>query len=146
MNGSMWNVSFVCFILAAAAAAASAVFRQWSRKNERYHSHAEGRVVSIETTQAADNRSEFHDRQFAVIEFIADGKLVKVKSPGMYYPCPYYVGQKFCLCYDREHPENFEILTEKKWRICAALAYAIAIILIIFGGLLFLMSASRVEI
>lgn len=148
MNGNLWNASFVCFLLAAAAAVISAVFRQWSRKNEKYHSHAEGRVVSIKTEPAerTGNRSEFHDRQFAVIEYIAEGKLVKVKSPETFYPCPYYVGQKFRLCYDRSDPQNFEICTEKKWRTCAALMYGTAIILTVFGCILFLMFAARVEI
>lgn len=147
MNINLWTASFVCFILAAVLAAASAVCRHMEKVRRTYAGKARGHVVHI-ITEPADggkNRTEFHDRQYAVIEFFAQGHLVKVKSQATVYPCPYYVGQSLELCYDPGEPERYQILTDRKWEILSALSYGFSLAMAAAGGVLFLMFAGRYD-
>ncbi len=148
MNINLWTASFVCFIFAVVLAAASAVCRHMEKTRRTYAGRTRGHVVHI-ITEPADgekNRTEFHDRQYAVIEFFAQGRLVKVKSQATTYPCPYYVGQSLELCYDPGTPERYQILTERKWELLSALAYGFSLGLAAVGVILFLMFAGRYEL
>lgn len=148
MNINLWTASFVCFIFAAVFAAASAACRHMEKTGRAYAGKTRGHVVHI-ITEPADgekNRTEFHDRKYAVIEFFAQGRLVEVKSQATVYPCPYYVGQKLELCYDPEKPERYQILTDRKWELLSALAYGFSLGMVVVGGILFLMFAGRYEL
>ncbi len=148
MNSNLWTASFVCFVFAAVLAAASAVCRHMEKVRRTYAEKARGHVVHI-ITEPADgekNRTEFHDRQYAVIEFFARGRLVEVKSQATTYPCPYYVGQRLELCYDPGEPERYQILTDRKWDFLSALSYGVSLGLVVVGGILFLMFAGRYEL
>lgn len=147
MDNNLWAASFACFILAAALAAASAICRHMEKVRRTYAEKTRGRVVHI-ITEPADvgkNRTEFHDRQYAVIEFFAKGRLTEVRSQATVYPCPYYVGQELKICYDPEKPEQYQILTDRKWEILSALSYGFSFVMIAAGCVLFLMFAGRYE-
>lgn len=148
MNIDFWTASCSCFIAAAVFAALSAVCRYLSKNNNEYSSFTEGHVVRIETEPAdsGENRTEFHDRQYAVIEFFSNGRLVKVKGPVFTYPYPYHVGQKLHLCYDPEHPDHYQIITDRRWQLLAAGAYGISILLVTAGCSFFLMYAARIDL
>ncbi len=147
MNINLWTASFACFILAAVLVAVSAVCRRMAKKRHAYAKEARGRVVHIvtEPADAEKNRTEFHDRQYAVIEFFAQGHLVEVKSQATIYPCPYYVGQELDLCYDPVEPERYQILTDRRWELSASLSYGLSLVMIAAGCILFLMFAGRYE-
>lgn len=148
MNIDFWTASCTCFILAAVFAVVSAVSRYFGKNNRAWHAFAEGRVVHIETEPADTlaNRTEFHDRQYALIEFYAGGHLVKVRGPVSAYPCPYHIGQKLYLCYNPDDPNQYQIVTDRKWQVIAHIAYGVSIGLVAFGCILFLMFAARVEL
>ncbi len=148
MNLNLWTASFICFILSAVFAAVSAVCRHMEKSRRPYAKKTRGRVVHI-ITEPADggkNRTEFHDRQYAVIEFFAQGRPTKVRSQASVYPCPYHIGQELDLCYDPDAPEHYRILTDRKWEILAALAYGLSLAMIAAGCALFLLFAGRYEL
>lgn len=91
MSIDFWAVSLSCFIVSIVLIAVSAVCRYFGKINRAYSESAEARVVQIATgpLASAENRTEFHDRMYPMIEFFAGGKLVKVKGPACRYPCPY---------------------------------------------------------
>lgn len=145
MNTDLWTVSLVSFVLSAVFAALSAACRHMEKIRRGYEARARGHVVHI-VTEPADsgkNRTEFHDRQYAVIEFFAGSRLVKVKSPASVYPCPYHVGQELELCYDRADPEKYQIRTDRRWEMLSLLSYRVSFAMIVLGCVLFLLSAVR---
>lgn len=139
MNINFWTVSCVCFLFAAVLAVLSAVCRYLVKNNRAYTSFTEGRVVHIETepADAGRNRTEFHDRQYAVIEFFSNGRLIKVKGPVSTYPCPYHVGQKLYLCYDPGDPTRYQIIADRKWQQLGSCLYGISLFLVAMGCVFF---------
>jgi hypothetical protein len=131
----------VCMLL-------SQLGRWIDRSKSRYRAAAEGRVVRIETepADARENRTEFHDRQYAVIEFFAGGRLVEVRGPVSAYPSPYHTGQRLHLSYDPQDPSRYQIVTDHRWNILARIACGAAVFLVAAGCLFFLLFATRTEL
>ncbi|MDD6616345.1 MAG: DUF3592 domain-containing protein [Lachnospiraceae bacterium] len=148
MKINFWTASCSCFILAALFAVLSGICRYLNKNKKEYSSFTEGRVVHIETEPAdsGENRTEFHDRQYAVIEFFSRGRLVKVKGPVFTYPYPYHIGQKLHICYDPEQPEHYQIITDRRWQHLASVAYGISLFLMAGGCIFFLMYAARITL
>lgn len=148
MNIDFWTVSCCCFVIAAVLAVLSAVCRYLSRRDQKYSSFTEARVVRIETEPAdsGKNRTEFHDRQYAVLEFFSRGRLVKVKGPVSTYPYPYHVGQKLYVCYDPETPDHYQIITDRRWQLLASGAYGISVLLVAAGCVFFLIYAAGISL
>lgn len=148
MLDSWWIGSIILLTFGALFAAAAAVLKAYSLRDTRGGKITEARVVDIvaepRTGEAA--LSEFRNRQAAVFEFYAEGKLVKVMDKTDKYPCPYYMNQRLKICYDPSNPEVFSVVQVNKWsRVAFGMNY-LSIVCILLGCLFFLMHASRVEL
>lgn len=148
MLHSWWIGSIILLILGAVFAVVAVVLKAYGNRDTRHGKVTEARVVDIvaepRTGEAA--LSEFRNRQAAVFEFYAEGKLIKVMDKTDRYPCPYYMNQRLKICYDPSNPENFSIVQVNKWsRVAFGMNY-LSIMCIVLGCLFFLMHASRVEL
>lgn len=145
---SWWIGSIILLTLGVIFAAAAAVLKAYSSRDTRHGKITEARVVEIiaqpRTGEAA--LSEFRNRQAAVFEFYAEGRLYKVTDSTDEYPCPYYMNQRLKICYHPAEPEKFSVVQENRWsRIAFGMSY-LSIVCILLGCLFFLMHASRIEL
>lgn len=145
MSGELWNASCVLFVLGAICAIAGIVLKYYGEKQEKFRGRAEARVVDIvtEPRTGASSLSEFRNRQAAVFEYYAGGKLIKVKDPSVTYPCPYQLHQKVKICYDPANPKNYCIAGRNWWRRAGTCLYVSGIVAALLGCTLFLIYASR---
>ncbi|MDO4322802.1 MAG: hypothetical protein Q4C61_09770 [Lachnospiraceae bacterium] len=148
MYHELWTISCVLFALGFLCGAAGLFLKYYFQRNERYQGHAEARVVDIvaEPRKGLASLSEFHNRQAAVFEFYAGGRLIKVKDPADTYPCPYYLNQRIHISYDKEEPEHFYIEKKNHWKQLASGISMLGVVCIVAGCVLFLMYAARVTV
>lgn len=148
MLNNWWIGSCIFLIMGVIFAVASAVLNYWSNRETRHLRVTEARVVDIiaepRTGDAAF--SEFRNRQAAVFEFFADGKLIKQKDSKDTYPCPYYMNQRLKICYDPENPEQFFVLQVNKWNRAAFGMSYLSVVCFVLGFILFFMYAARIEL
>ena len=80
MLNNWWIGSCILFILGVVFAAAAAVLKYYAGRDTRHGRIAEARVVDIVAEERTGDAalSEFRNRQAAVFEFYADGKLIKI--------------------------------------------------------------------
>ena len=143
MNGSLWGISVLLLVLAAAAMIGILILNDRIRKDEFRQGRTEGKVVAISPVRSAlvDPLSEFHDLYYAEIEYYADGKLIRVHSREQEFPSSYYVGQRLKILYDRESPEQFLIRRYGPKDIAAIGLRILAAVLLLSGVIVFLVSA-----
>lgn len=144
MDGSMWNSSFLFLLFGILGLIASAALKEYAKQQERFRNFTEGIVVNIvaEPAEEEENRTEFRNRHYAEIEYFAEGKLVKVKSPEAVYPSPYEVGQKLTVCYDSRKPSRYYIWHPNKWNYGSTAARILAMVLILIGIVYFFLSVA----
>ncbi len=148
MYNALWTISCVVFVLGFICGAAGLFLKYYSQKNENYKGHAEARVVDIiaEPRKGAASLSEFRNRQVAVFEFYAGGRLIKVKDPADTYPCPYHLNQRIRINYDIDEPEHFYIEGKNPWKHLASAVSMLGVACIVAGCVLFLMYAARITV
>lgn len=148
MYNELWTISCIIFVVGFLCGGAGLFFRYYSQKNERYKGHADARVVDIvaEPRKGQASLSEFHNRQAAVFEFYADGRLIKVKDPADTYPCPYHLNQHIRVNYDVDEPEHFYIEGKNRWKQLASGISMLGVACIVTGCVLFFMYAARVTV
>lgn len=148
MYNALWAISCVVLALGFICGGAGLFFRYYSRRNESYKGHAEARVVDIvaESRKGQASFSEFHNRQAAVFEFYAGGKLIKVKDPTDTYPCPYHLNQRIRINYDIDEPEHFYIEGKNRWEQLASAVSILGVTCIVAGCVLFLLYAARITV
>ncbi len=148
MYNALWVISCVVFVIGFVCGGAGLFLRYYSRRNENYKGHAEARVVDIvaEPRRGLAALSEFHDRQAAVFEFYAGGRLIKVKDSADTYPCPYYLNQRIRISYDIDEPEHFYIEGKKHWEQLASAVSILGVVCIVAGCALFLLYAARITV
>ncbi len=145
MNHELWLLSCVLFILGGVFAAASLYVRYKIQKQERYQGHTEARVVDLvtENREGAFSLSQFGNRQAAVLEYYAEGKLYKVTDETDAYPCPFHLGQRLSICYNTENPKEYVIVRRDFWRCLRMVFAAGGILLVLAGCAVFLIYAQR---
>ena len=128
--------------------AAGVCLKYYGEQTEPLKGRAEARVVDIITIPRTGEAtlSEFRNRQAAVFEFYAGGKLIKVTDPADTYPCHYQMHQKVNISYEPADPKEFRILEKNRWVNAGRLIYVCGILFLCFGGAFFLMHAGRVEL
>lgn len=148
MSVDFWSMSCIAVVCGSLLAVTAQILQYIAKSKEQYLGHAEGRVVGFITEPRNDTYafSQFHNRQAAVFEFFADGKLIKGKDPGEVYPSPYQINQKLKILYDPSDPQKFCVADRNPWMLAAKLAKAAAICLIVAACAFFLMYAARLEL
>lgn len=148
MSIDFWSMSCAAMVLGIVLAVAAAVLKYIGQSKEPYSGHAEARVVDIvtEPRNGTYSLSQFHNRQAAVFEFFADGKLVKVKDKNEVYPTPYRMNQKIRILYNPDDPQEFCVAEQNRWSRASKIANAAAVCFAVFGCICFLMHAGRVEL
>lgn len=148
MYHEIWTVSCVLLVLGLLCAAVASVLKYYAEQKIRYSGRAEAKVVNIVTEPRSGNASlsEFRNRQAAVFEFYAGGKLIKVTDPADTYPCPYRMHQTVHICYNPENPTEFELMEKSRWKLAASVVNVLGITGILSGCGLFLLYASRIPL
>ncbi|MCD8105247.1 MAG: DUF3592 domain-containing protein [Lachnospiraceae bacterium] len=147
MPGNLWMRGTVLVILGLIADVAGLIVKIYSAYIRPYEGYSEAEVVDIISMERDRNaESRYRNRQVAVFQFFADGKLVKIVDREDAYPCPYELGQRVRLCYDPENPEKYVVLHGEKMRYRAIALNAVGAILILAGVLMFLAYAMRYTI
>lgn len=145
---NFWNWS--CFFLIAGVlmAVAGVCMKYYGEQIEPLKGRAEARVVDIITIPRTGDStfSEFRNRQAAVFEFYAGGKLIKVTDPADTYPCHYQMHQKVNICYEPADPFDFHVMEKNRWIHIGRWLYISGMLFICFGCACFLMHASRIEL
>ncbi|MCD7762011.1 MAG: DUF3592 domain-containing protein [Lachnospiraceae bacterium] len=144
MSDSLWIKGVICIILGLAADIAGLVLKFYSAQKRPYAGYADAKVVEIIPVERDRNaEAYFRNRQAAVFEFFADGKLIKLVDQEDAYPCPYELGQRIQLCYDPDDPEKYVVLHENKEHFQTIALNSLGVLLIVAGVLLFLRYAMR---
>lgn len=148
MSTELWNLSCIMFVLGIICAAAGIVLKYRGMSQERYRGHAEARVVDIvmEPQEGTYSLSQFYNKQTAVFEFFAEGKLIKVKDSSEAYLTPYRMNQKVKILYNPKNPEQFCVAGINRWMMLARGANAGAVVCLAAGCVFFLMHAARIEL
>ncbi|MCC8102162.1 MAG: DUF3592 domain-containing protein [Clostridiales bacterium] len=144
MGNSLWIGGIVFIILGLLAEVAAVILKALNATKRPYAGYAEAKVVDIipvERDRYAQAR--FRNRQAAVFEFFADGKLIKIVDTEDTYPCPYQINQRVRLSYDPEEPEKYCVIGKEQMYILAVMLNVLGVILILAGCLLFLRYAMR---
>lgn len=144
MSTDLWVASCIVLVFGLIATVAGVILKSYSAAARPYEGYAEAKVVDLVHEKRDINAlSEFRNRQAAVFEFYANGKLIKVTDSSDSYPCAYRRGQRVRLSYNPEDPTEYRVLGFEPRRF-AAMAFSIAgIAMIIFGCVLFLLYATR---
>lgn len=148
MTYNWWISSLILLVLGGCFAIVAVIMKQYGKRGERNLKHTEARVVDIVAEPRTGDfaLSEFKNRQAAVFEFYAEGKLFKVTDKKDTYPCPYYLNQRVKIRYNPENPEEFSVVYTSKWDRASYGMNYLSIICVLFGCLFFLMHAARVEL
>lgn len=148
MLNNWWIGSCILLLFGLLFAAVSLIMKYLGSRETRHLRVTEAKVVDIvaEPRTGSAAYSEFRNRQAAVFEFYADGKLIKLKDKSDTYPCPYYIGQRLKICYDPANPQDFSIVQVNKWNRAAFAMNYLSVVCFVLGCILFLMHASRVEL
>lgn len=148
MYNDLWIVSCVLLVLGALCAAAGTAFKYYGMREDDYPGHAEAEVVDIIPVARTDRSvfSEFSNRQAAVFQFYADGKLRKVVDTSEVYPCPYKLNQRVKICYDPADPERYSIPVTNKWKRMGSILSTAGPAALCAGCLLYLFYASGIEL
>ncbi|MCC8050548.1 MAG: DUF3592 domain-containing protein [Clostridiales bacterium] len=144
MPNSLWIKGIVCIFLGLAADIAGLILKIYGERQRPYDGYTEAKVVDIipiERERYAEAR--FRNRQAAVFEFFSDGKLIKLIDKEDIYPCPYQLGQRIRICYDRNDPEKYIVIRNDKPRWRATALNILGMVLVLAGVLMFLMYAQR---
>ncbi len=144
MANDLWIRGVVLIILGLIACIAGLVMKLYAATRRPYPGYAEAKVVdiiSVERDRYAEAR--FRNRQAAVFEFYADGKLIKIVDREDSYPCPYHLYERIRISYDPANPEHYRVITAERERILAFILNAAGIILILIGVVIFILYASR---
>ncbi|MCD8022246.1 MAG: hypothetical protein LUF30_04490 [Lachnospiraceae bacterium] len=144
MAGNSWVQAVVLIIIGILVYLAGLVLKLRNDSRRPYAGYAEAKVVDIVPIERERYAPyAFRNRQCAVFEFFADGKLVKVTDQADTYPCPYHMNQYIRLCYDPDDPQKFRII-RKEWLLYGSIALkALGVLLFLGGVLLFLIYARR---
>ncbi|MCD7815002.1 MAG: DUF3592 domain-containing protein [Lachnospiraceae bacterium] len=144
VGNSLWIGGIVLIILGLISEIAGSVLKVVNASKRSYTGYAEAKVVAIipvERDRYAQAR--FRNRQAAVFEFFADGKLIKIVDTEDAYPCPYQINQRVRLSYDPEEPQNYSLIGKEPMYILAVALNILGVLLILGGCLLFLKYAMR---
>ncbi len=144
MSNELWIASIVLLILGIVVAAAGFVLRIYGRRDRPYAGYAEAEVVEI-VPAARDSsvHSAFQNRQAAVFQFYADGKLIKITDDLDSYPCPYALHQRVRISYDPDNPNHFEPLNEERTQYGGTALNLVGVFLMVLGCVCFFLYASR---
>lgn len=145
---NFWNWSCFFLITGILMMAAGVCLKYYGEQLEPMRGRAEARVVDIITVPRTGEAtfSEFRNRQAAVFEFYAGGKLVKVTDPADTYPCQYHMHQTVNVCYETNDPRCFRILESNRWIKAGKYIYMAGIAALCLGGTCFLLHAARIEL
>ena len=145
MNGNIFGASMVLFLLAGGCMAAAAWLNDRIRRSELRKARAKGTVVEICSVPSVTVKpsSEFHDLYYAVIEFFADGKLVRVRSKKQEFPSSYQVGQKLTVLYDVDDPSRYDIRVNGPRDIGAYVLHILGAVFLTTGVVVFLIAARK---
>ncbi|MCD8337301.1 MAG: DUF3592 domain-containing protein [Lachnospiraceae bacterium] len=144
MGNRLWIGGIVLIILGLIAEIAGVILNALNASKRPFAGYAEAKVVDIipvERERYAQAR--FRNRQAAVFEFFADGKLIKSVDTEDTYPCPYQINQRVRLSYDPENPQNCRVIGKEQFHILAVVLNVLGVILVLGGCLLFLRYALR---
>ncbi|MCD8348720.1 MAG: DUF3592 domain-containing protein [Lachnospiraceae bacterium] len=144
MGNRLWIEGIVFIVLGLIAEIAGSILKVLNATKRPYTGYAEAKVVDIipvERDRYAQAR--FRNRQAAVFEFFADGKLIKIVDTKDTYPCPYQINQRVRLSYDPEDPEKYCVIGKEQMNILAVALNVLGVIFILAGCLLFLRYAMR---
>lgn len=135
-------------VMAVILEAAALVLKYIGNSRERYTGHAEARVVDIvmEPRNGTYSLSQFYNRQAAVFEFYAEGKLVKVKDTQEVYPTPYQMNQKIRILYNPGNPQQFCVAGKNKISLLSRILSVAAVFMVVLGCVFFLLHAGRIEL
>ncbi len=144
MSGELWIAGAVFMILGVITAAAGIILNVYGESSRPYGGFTEGKVVEIVSLERDPNmEAEFRNRQAAVFEFYANGKLMKVLDQTDTYPCPYELNQRVRISYDPDYPIRYEVVSTENRRILSIALNAAGVVLILIGVFLFLRYAGR---
>ncbi len=144
MSAELWIASIVLWILGILIAAFGLIFRAYGRRDRPYSGYAEAEVVDIvPASRGAQTHSAFQNRQAAVFQFYADGKLIKITDDTDTYPCPYSLHQRVYISYSPDDPKRYAVLREEKTQYGGTALNIFGVFLIMIGCLCFFLYASR---
>ena len=147
MYKELWTASCILLVFGFLGTVGGSLLKYFSKKNEVLKGSAEARVVDIvpEPRRGTASLSEFHNRQAAVFEFYAGGRLVKVMDHADTYPCPYRLNQRVQIRYDVDDPENFYVKEKDKMDKISTGINIVSMCFIIAGCVLFLVYAAGIQ-
>ena len=144
VNKGLWNLSLLLMILGVLIFLAGAYLRTWRKRREIFTVAVDAVVVDIIVREKKKmTESMFANALYPVLQYYADGKLIKITYPRGEYPSRYKIGQKLSIAYDPARPERCIILRQPWRRYLPSLLCGAGMTLFISGVVTFILFASR---
>lgn len=144
MTNDLWITGAVLIILGLITDIAGQILKSYDASKRTFEGYAEASVVDIVPIKRdREVQSEFRNRQAAVFQFYADGKLIKVIDKDDTYPCPYRLHERVILSYDPDDPEHYRIIRDHKKHNFAIFLNILGVVIILAGVFVFLAYALR---
>ncbi len=144
MSNEWWIAAAILIVLGILTVIAGSILNVYSESSRPYEGFAEGKVVEIVSLERDPNMvARFRNRQAAVFEFFADGKLVKVTDREDTYPCPYELNERVRISYDPGDPLRFRVIHSESRHLLSNVLNILGVVLILIGVFVFICYAVR---
>ncbi len=139
----IWVLSCTCMVFGIVLFVAGAICQYYRIYAEPYKGRAVGRVVELILDRPKVGGSPFRNVYYPVIEFYAEGQLIKVKYPHGSYPSAYRKNQEIKIYFNLDNPRQFRIVRSNPLKNLAFALAAAGMVFMVGGGIGFLVFAVR---
>ncbi len=145
MNRGLWNLSVIMVLLGIAGIGAGQFLLMRIRRKEELTGHTVAKVVKhvLRKSKGKAAAMGYENRYYPVLEYYADGKLIKVIHKRTVIPGQMQVGTKVPIDYDPDHPEKYAVVSTDKEKVLSYGLYTGGAVMLVMGILAFLRFAVR---
>ena len=145
MDKSLWAASCFLIVVGILFLIVGIVCQLYQNYKEPFEGKTTARVVDLQLRETENRRQPmlYKNCYYPVFEYYAGGKLYKVTHPEGSYPSAFHVNQEVPLCYNQKDPLEYKMAENSKIKILAQALYAVGVLGIAVGCVIFLIFARR---
>ena len=145
MDKSLWAAS--CFLIVAGILflIGGIVCQLYQNYKEPFEGKTTARVVDLLLRETENRRQPmlYKNCYYPVLEYYARGKLYKVIHWEGSYPSTFHLNQEVSLFYNQADPLEYKIAENRKMKLLSQALYAVGVLGIAVGCIIFLIFARR---
>ena len=145
MDKGLWTASCFLIILGILFLGTGSGFQFYLNSREVLRGRVTARVVELllREPEKKDLKYPYKNCYYPVLEYYAEGRLYKAVHPEGAYPSPFHLNQEVRIKYNKEDPQEYEILEKNPLRLGAYVLYALGVLCIAAGCIIFVILALR---